>query len=337
MSILPKTRRALKHLFFGETALPEEFTVGIVEPQTEIALWLHGMGTPVDVTYRYSTACSDPFVLCLPFEEGRAPAGKDRDRLSLKFCERSGQKRVLGEIGLTWKETIPAAGSEFFLFVPRNAKNDCLPKLQLYAHYLLHAYKQWATVNTSGVTMSSLHRRAAMVSFIRPHPVMLGSIQDELGGNIFPMNIMGDLGNDRFGFALKDSRRAAHLVERTGRIALSSVPLSHSSIAFKFAAHHFRQSVDWNELPFATKPSSTFHIPVPVFALRVRELEVEKIHKIGSHTFFVARILSDERFSEAPGLNVIHGYYQAWRLRGRPADLKASRAQDGFNKCGHYE
>ena len=99
MSILHKTRRALKHLIFGETALPEEFTVGIVEPQTEIALWLHGMGAPIDVTSSFSTACSDPFVLCLSFAGGTAPAGKDRDRLSLKFCERSGQKRVLGEIG----------------------------------------------------------------------------------------------------------------------------------------------------------------------------------------------------------------------------------------------
>ena len=335
MSILHKTRSALKHLIFGDAALPEEFTIGLADPQTEISLWLHGMGAPIDVTSRYSTACSDPFVLCISFAEGKAPAEKDRDRLSLKFCERGGQHRVLGEIGLTCKETILAAKSKFFLFVPRYTKNYCLPKLQLCAHYLLHHYKQWTTVNTSGVTMSFLHRRAAMVSFILPHPVMLGSIQDKEGGNIFPMNIMGDLGNNRFGFALKDSRRAAHLVERTGRLALSSVPLSHSPIAFKFAAHHFKESIDWNELPFATKPSSTFHIPVPVFALRVRELEVEKIHKIGSHTFFIASILSDERYSDSPGLNVIHGYYQAWRLRDRPAELNASRAQDDFNKHGH--
>jgi hypothetical protein len=80
--------------------------------------------------------------------------------------------------------------------------------------------------------------------------------------------------------------------------------------------------------------SAKFNIPVPEFALRIREMEVETVRKIGSHTFFVARVVSDERFSDAEELHAIHGFYQAWRMKGRSAELKASIAEDSFNKRG---
>lgn len=331
MSIF-KHSGAIKNLVFGDTLLPQEFTVGMVEPQAEITVWLHGMGSPVDVTHRHSTACSDPFTLCVAFDEGQTPDHRSLRHLSLKFCERDGRKRVLGEIGLRQTATISVLGSELLLFEARSAANYCLPRILLYAHYLFHAYSQWRRVNTSGMKMSFLDRRAAMVTFIRPHPVSLVSVVGESGGNIFPMNIMGDLGNGRFAFALKDSRRAAHLVERAGHIALSSVPLSQAPLAYQLAANHFKQSIVWDQLPFATKMSTAFSIPVPAFTQRVREMEIEKVHRIGSHTFFVARIIRDERLTVGAELCVIHGFYQSWRLRGRSTELETSLVEDSSNK-----
>jgi flavin reductase (DIM6/NTAB) family NADH-FMN oxidoreductase RutF len=182
--------------------------------------------------------------------------------------------------------------------------------------------------------MSFLERRAAMVMFIRPHPVSLVSLAGETGGNIFPMNLMGELGDGYFAFALKDSRRAAHLVERTRRIALSSVPLSRASLAYQLAVNHTKECIEWSQLPFATKVSSAFNIPIPVFTQRVREMEVMKAHSLGSHKFFLARIVHDETFSESIGLSVIHGFYQARRLSGRSEELYASRAKDSLYKSG---
>jgi hypothetical protein len=63
-------------------------------------------------------------------------------------------------------------------------------------------------------------------------------------------------------------------------------------------------------------------------------MEIETVRKIGSHTFFVARITSDESFAESVGLCIVHGFYQAWRLKGRRAELEASLAEDLLNKRG---
>jgi flavin reductase (DIM6/NTAB) family NADH-FMN oxidoreductase RutF len=324
----------MKKIVFGDTSLPQEFTIGLMEPQTEIAVWLHGMGAPLDVTRRYTTACCAPLAIGISLDKGQRLSGKRRDKVSLTFCEKEGQKRLLGEIRLALTTIIPLEGSELTLFRVLGSTNYCLPRMRLWAHYLVQAYSHWRKVRTFDVKMTLLDQRAAMVTFIRPHPLALVSLIGETNGNIFPMNLMGDLGHGYFAFALKDSRLAAHLVRRAGRIALSSVPLPQSSVAFQLAVNHTKESIDWNQLPFAVKRSTVFHIPIPVFATRTREMEVEKVLAIGSHTFFVARVVSDETFSDDLQVNVIHGFYQSWRLRGHTAELKASVAEDWLNKRG---
>jgi flavin reductase (DIM6/NTAB) family NADH-FMN oxidoreductase RutF len=334
MSIVRQCRKLIQKIVFGDTLVPQEFFVGLPDPQTEITVWLYGMNTPLDITRRHAMACAAPFTICISLDEYEKPAARDHDNLSLKFCERDGLKRALGEIFLKLTATISVDDTELLLFEARNSTNYCLPKMRLWAHYLLHSYSQWRKVDTSGMKMSFIERRAAMVMFIRPHPVSLVSVVDDEGGNIFPMNIMGDLGNGNFAFALRNSRRAAHLVERTGRLALSSVPLSQASLAYKLAINHTKECIDWDQLPFASRMSARFKIPVPAFAQRVREMDIKSVRRLGSHTFFIARIICDETFSEELGLYVVHGFYQAWRLNGRPAELQASLAEDSFHKKG---
>jgi flavin reductase (DIM6/NTAB) family NADH-FMN oxidoreductase RutF len=335
MSDLHKIRSAIKGRIFGETILPEEFAIGIPDPQEEISVMLEGMGAPMDVTFRHSTACSDPFLLAIAFDEGQWPNAQELRRLSLKFYERGGERHLLGDIRLHWNETLTVRGGGLFLFAPRGVRNHCLPRLSLCAHHSLHLLRQWKRRSASGMTMSFLERRGAMVSFIRPHPTVLVSVTDDLGGNIFPMNIMGALGPNRFGFALRNDRLAGQFVERAGRLAMSNVPMQHASLAYGLARNHAKAFVEWDTLPFSTRPSPMFHFPVPEFALRVRELELEKVHRIGSHSFFIARILGDTVFSTEPSLCVIHGYYQTWRLGGRGAEMKSALLEDRLNKHGY--
>ncbi|HWE51860.1 MAG TPA: hypothetical protein VG273_18845 [Bryobacteraceae bacterium] len=315
MSIAGRARAAIRKLALGETALPQECTLGLIDPQTEITVWLHGAGQPIDVTQRHAPASSGPFAVCISLDKSGLPPAENRGRLSLGFRERNGQQRLLGEIGLKPGTAQFALAPDLHIFEARTAANYCLPQRQLWTHYLLHEYSHWRHPDTSGISMSFLDKRATIVMMIRPHPVMLASIETEGGGNIFPMNIMGDLGHDRIGFVLKESRSPADLVGRAGRLALTSVPVSQKANAYRLAGNHYKQSIEWQQLPFAVRKSATFRIPVPDFALRVRELEVETANKIGNQWFFVARVVHDENVADGPGLCMIHGFYQAWRLK----------------------
>jgi hypothetical protein len=335
MSILKTAHRTIRQIVFGDTLLPQVITLGFVEPQSEIAVWLHGLGEPIDVTQRLSMACAAPLSICIAFEENHALRKQDSGHLALRFSERGDRQLDLGEILLKRAGSISFDGSKLAIFHARSSKNYCLPRAQLWAHNLLRAYKNRQSTEASSIRMTPEGIQAMAVLSIRPYPVALAS-HDHAGGNIFPLNLMGDMGNGLFVFSLVNSRNAALGVERAGRLALSSVPVKESTYAFQLGSNHFRQSIEWHRLPFETKASTIFRIRVPAFAQRVRELEVVRSQALGSHRLFVARIISDHELKACENLHFIDGIYHSWRMKGRAAELNVSLAADSLNKRGVY-
>lgn len=317
----------IKRALFGGQPLANRFFIALTEPQQEVTVWLHGAGEPIDVTRRHCEACGAPFVLCIGFDRRRGPSEDQRSDLWLRFSEKDGLQRVLGEITLQWIQTIDSGDSEFFLFRPKSSVNYCLSKSRLEIYALWHAYRAW---RKGGVRVSRMERNAMEVMFICPRPVSLISVTDEAGGNIYPLNVMGDLGERFFGLCLKTGRLPAQCVQKTRRLVLSSVPMPDAPIAYRMGPNHNRPTVDWNTLGFATRPSRSFGIPVPEFACRVREMEIDQIHKLGFHTFFLARVVSDELLATVPELCLAHGFYQDWRTRQRGVDKKRAYAEDAF-------
>src|SRR5277367_3255589 len=93
MSMMSQCRKVIRRIVFGDALLPQAFTIGLVDPQTEITVWLHGVGAPIDITRHHSMACADPFTVCIAFSDGYKPSVTEHGRLFLKFREKSGEKR----------------------------------------------------------------------------------------------------------------------------------------------------------------------------------------------------------------------------------------------------
>jgi flavin reductase (DIM6/NTAB) family NADH-FMN oxidoreductase RutF len=335
--MVTRMRSALRRLLFGSEALPQEFTVAMRAPQTEVAVRLLGLKEALDVTNRHAMACADPLTICVSIDENTPVRPEQLTALSLEYVSRDTPSRLLGRIRLQPSGVEHRVdGARLILFEPRSSSNYCLSPLQLFLHYLLYFWRRRKQSGAADLHMSFLEERAAMVMFIRPHPVALGSAQGKNRGNIFTMNIMGEAGDRHFTFALKDSRTPAHLVEELGRVAVSNVPFSRGPLAFQLAANHTKNSVEWDQLPFSCRPSGTFGFPVPVFATRVRELQVEKVLRIGSHTFFVGAVVNDEIRSDEAELCVVHGFYQAWRIKRGIAEKEPSVRADAVNKRRGY-
>lgn len=338
MSIARPIRKAIRQLIYGDTALPQEFTVSLTEPQTLTTVWLHGLGEPIDVSLRYVTACCAPLLIGLSLKPEDAAnlqgmqSQTRHPRLSLQFREQTGEKRLLGVIHLTPKETIQLDGLTFLLSKVIGTANYCLPFLRRWAHFVRLGWGEWRRIDTLGFRMTFLELRAAIVTFIRPHPLSLVSVSTPEGGNLFPMNLMGDLGDGYFAFALKDSRLAAHQVESAGRLAICNLPMPLCSTAVSMAINHTYPAIDFSQLSFPVRDSAIFHLPVPAQAQRVRELEVLKVVKLGSHNLFLARIANIEQLSAEPQVNIIHGFYQYWLCHGDKAKLRNSLAEHLRNK-----
>jgi flavin reductase (DIM6/NTAB) family NADH-FMN oxidoreductase RutF len=302
---------AVKRILLGKLNQPQQCNVGIPDPQPEIRIWLHGIGAPRDVTCTHSIVCASPFTLCIgggPWPSDRTP-GK---QLSLQFRRRDDEKQLLAELALRHADTLLTQGPPLHLFHVESCKNFCLPKSRLWAHYLHLAYLQ--SRSASHIRMSTIDAHAMIAAFICPRPVVLVSAVSGKRSNLFPMNLLGNLGGGYFAFALDSTRLAAPLVAEARVVALSSIPTEHSEVARQLGKNHKQETISWSELPFATKPSAALSIPVPCFASRVIEMQIETTHNLGSHTFFAARVVRDERYSDGAQFFMVHGIYQSWRL-----------------------
>lgn len=312
MQIISQIRKSLKRILLGPVDFPQQCPVGMSQPQEEVAVWLHGVGPPRDVTFRHFMACGAPFTIGIGMNGDEPMSVSGYSKPSLQFRVRHGEQHLLGKIALEFLSQINAGSEALQLFRVRSYRNYCQPKLRLWGRYLLYAYQR-AHAPNSDVPISARDARAMIVFYICPRPVVLVSARDAESTNIFPMNLMGDVGGNCFAFALNSKTPVSALVERSGLVALSSVPAEQTLVAFQLGKNHRKQSIDWSHLPFATAVSKQFSLPVPQFSLRVREMKIEAVHPLGSHTLFLARTIDDQHRADGLECHVVHGVYQVWR------------------------
>src|SRR5690348_6008793 len=110
-----RVRELLKRIVLGSTLLPQEFTIGLEDPLSEISVWFHGAGEPLEVTARHTTACTSPLVLCVAFDGIQDRTACSFRNPSIRFCARPGMQ-VLGEVRLAFHSTMSLGQSEFVLF-----------------------------------------------------------------------------------------------------------------------------------------------------------------------------------------------------------------------------
>ena len=336
MNRVARVKKALKKLVFGPPDYPQQVIVGMHEPQSEVMVRFRPAGQPHesvrDVTRIHMMACASPFTIGIGTAECAALIGPATwgEAGTLEFWERQGGRALLGEIKLRHSGFIlagsgaGAGAAALQLFRATGSRNECLPAPRIWARYAEYAYYRWKTPSPD-VAMRARDVHAMCVYYNCPRPVGLVSVSDGNATNLFPMNLMGTIGGGRFAFALNADKPVTRLIERARRIALSTVPHAQAKTVYGMAANHKKDSIELANLPFGVRRSAEFGLPVPEFALRVRELEVEAIARPGSHALFLARILRDVDCeppgSPQPQFFTIHGIYQARREpHGTPVD-----------------
>lgn len=331
MKLKAHLRQALKNAAFGGDILPLRFFIGQPQPQVEVSVWLLGFGPPRDVTRCHGPASTVPCTFWIAFDEGEIPSEKQCKHMSLEFRENSKQRKLLGKLGMKCTHRFPAGASAILVFEPSNPVTYCHPKPRLYAHILLQRWRQ--RHSQSKIKLSPMEQRAMSVLFTCPRPISLVSVAHAGRANMFPLNVMSDVNEQHFAFALTAAKIPAQFLSSARRFALSATPIEQAPVAFALAINHNTASIDFNDLPFPTTLSQKLRLPVPVFSLRVREMEIESVNSVGSHSLFVARIISDERRTNGSEFSVIHGFYQAWRLR-HGLDTASSVSRDAEIRSG---
>jgi len=313
MKLLRPVRRFVRQQIYGPWDVGERFTLGLQDPQSDVTVWLDGLGERRNVTHNHLMACAAPFTIGIGFNQEESDAARNAKHLVLRFCENSDQQ-LLGEIYLRFASSLRVGSLELCFFQLASHRNYCLPRRYIWARDLKNALRKRSPADKD-VPITVRENRAMAVFYTCPRPVVLVSVKDGETGNLFPMNIMGSIGDGYFAFGLNSSRSVAPLVERVKKVVISNIPIELADTAFKVRGNHRKLSINWSELPFATTTPPSVGVPIPEFASRFREMNVEAVQKLGSHILFIARTVRDETLVNGQQFFLAHGTYHAWRQR----------------------
>jgi flavin reductase (DIM6/NTAB) family NADH-FMN oxidoreductase RutF len=313
--------RRLKQWVLSPVSRPQYVAVGLQEPQQLVEVWLHGCGEPLKVTCNNVVAALRPLTIGVMLDRGGAVGRLPGVRL--EFRDRRASNARLGVIHLTAVQDLALPPHVFRLFKAAGCENDCLPILTrgLYYRYERRKAERYQRRNPHNFQMAHSDLRALFAFYICPRPVVLVSVEHEADKNIFPMDLIGPTDSRWYSMALRATSPAIALMQRSRRLALASVPLSYTRVAYELGKHHRQASIDWNALPFSTVPSPMFGLSVPAAALRVREVRVEHFYEVGSHVLFLTSVVGDtipDRVLDGPGslqLFHIHGAYHEYLKR----------------------
>jgi flavin reductase (DIM6/NTAB) family NADH-FMN oxidoreductase RutF len=320
-------RAILRKFVFGPP-IPQFCTVALPYPQAEVRVWLSGLGTPLDVTDNNVIATARPFTVGIGLKNIPDETSIQGAPLFLSFSDRFGADPVLGEIKLSYTETIRIGDRALCLFRASRSTNRCLPISVAWRRNLEFARNQRRTTRGPSppekkMVLSELF--ALSTFYLCPRPVVLVSVVDGKEANLFPMDLIGPIGEQHFSLALHTTSTAIPLMERSRKAALSSVPAEQISIAYALGQNHKKSDFQWNQVPFDLTTSQSWGLPVPEFALAVREIEIEQVRALGSHKLFICRTRTNQIRSHGLQLSFVHGFYHARRQKTQPL-IHATRA-----------
>ncbi len=293
--------------------LPQWAAVGIRPQDALIRVELCSSAGRVEVTSNHVVAALKPFTVAMGMRDLDGGRSGQLKTGVLKFKDMlSG--RTLGSLQLERIE--PAVGTAHIgFFRVQRHRQRCVG-------WPYRAWNEWLQNRTArrqadpGNFSMGESLQAIMIFYILPRPVVLVSVDDGQYANIFPMDLIGPLGPDVFTLALRNTSRSVETMQRTGRIALSSLSAADVGTAYALAAHH-RRLTEWDKLPFAVGRSERFGLPVMAEAMAVRELEIIDHTVSGSHTFFVGRVVTHDARRAGAALCHTSGLHQHFRSRHR--------------------
>jgi flavin reductase (DIM6/NTAB) family NADH-FMN oxidoreductase RutF len=301
--------------------LPQWSAIALHPPQALVQVKLRTARGEFDLTRNNVIAALRPLTVAIGMDGLLSLALQEAAGAELHFVDaRDGG--TLGVLGLERQPDWSAVGIQLALFGVTSGTHRCLS-------WPLRPWNRWlqdrmvrAGAKPGNFALTPAATQQIMIFYICPRPVVLVSVDSGSHSNLFPMDLIGPVASDRFTLALRSTSASVGPMKAVRRVALSDVPASQHKIAYSLGAHHKNAQLDWDSLPFRLGRSLEFSLPVPEWALRVRELSILDVRTVGSHTLFMTRICSDSAMSKGAQFFHTSGIHEyARRRQGRALPL----------------
>jgi flavin reductase (DIM6/NTAB) family NADH-FMN oxidoreductase RutF len=291
--------------------LPQWSPIGLPDPGecgSLVRVTLKSHGLERDVTDNHAVVSLDPLLLAVG---GREIASAADARLD--FSDRA-SGALLGWLELDAAPS-PFAGPGPRVYAVRAGGHRCVDWPTRAWQRLL----QPPRARVTGFRMSAAAQRHLAIVYLLPRPVFYVSVDDGDGSNLFPMDLIGTVGAG-LSLALRRTSPSVTTMRRSLRVALGDVAVGDRALAYGLGEHHREARIDWARLPVPMVDSEKFGLRLPVCSLRIRECRIEQVADMGSHCWFLCRVVSEHLLGTGPRLchtSGIHSHYRA-RIRQAP-------------------
>jgi flavin reductase (DIM6/NTAB) family NADH-FMN oxidoreductase RutF len=294
--------------------LPQWSAVGVSQPQALVEVRLSVAGAHVELGSRLVVASLRPLILALGLHEAPPVTLASGVAARVEMIDRDSQ-RCVGTLDLRCIEPDRRLGTRLAFFEVTRQTQHCLDWPHRVWNGWWQARAQRRPAQAGNFSMPPAAVLQMMVFYLCPRPVVLVSVAHGAHCNLFPMDLMGPLGSRRWSLALRSTSASIDAMLASGHVALADVPVAKVRTAYALGVQHRASLTDWSKLALPLIRSPLFDLPVPAFALRVRELEILDSEPVGSHHLFVTRVVAEE--VRLPGAQLCHvpGIYQRFRER----------------------
>jgi flavin reductase (DIM6/NTAB) family NADH-FMN oxidoreductase RutF len=281
--------------------------IGLAAPQQLIEVRFCAVARERDVTQDHAVVSLQPLQVAV----GQGGDPETPETAALRFLDRASGAE-LGELQL--RRAAGAHPRATGIWEVTRGSHDCLPMLLQRWHRLLRGLsrRQGNDFSMADVALEQLN-----VFYLCPRPVVLVSVDDGEASNLFPMDLIGPLGPDRFSLALRRTSPSIETLRRSLRLAMGDVAAADRDLAYRLGEHHRMRRLDWSRLSCSLTLTHAFRLPLPMGVLRTRECVIEHCHETGSHAWFLCRVVSDERRSAGEQLFHTSGIHRRFRERAR--------------------
>lgn len=294
--------------------LPQWAAIALRGPQEAVDVRIAPADGDADTACRSVVAALRPFTLAVHLDDPVRRAIEDGADPQLRFVDRE-SRRILGVLFLRRVGHQDLMGEKIGLFEVRHGRHQCVRWPRRPWNRSLQNRSMRKNVNPGNFSMPPDSVQHMMIFYICPRPVVLVSVDDGAHSNVFPMDLIGAIAPDHFALALRSTSQSIATMKSARRVALADIAAKDRAVAYQLGIHHKNIRVDWERLPFKIQRSRLYSLPCPETALRVRELDILSFETIGSHTFFVASVASDQPIRDDEQLFHTSGIYQEFRSR----------------------
>jgi hypothetical protein len=158
--------------------------------------------------------------------------------------------------------------------------------------------------------------RQVQIAYALPRTISLITVGGEGLYNLFPTDLHGQVNGQHYLLSLRSTGKACAQVLAAQHILLTEVDAAIYREVYALGKNHMQPLRSREAFPFSTAGSHLWNLPIPLNALRNRELQLTITWQEGIHTIMLMRIMNYQvEAAHSTTLAHVHNSYATWRYK----------------------